>query len=64
MRKVLLRPLTSHPKLADFRPPQAVQQSALIGANVFKFSLHLSGRLIPAVVTTNGYITTGSGHHP
>lgn len=52
------------PKLTDFHPPQAVQQSALIGVNVFKFSLHLSGRFILAVVTTNGYITTGSGHHP
>lgn len=44
--------------------PQAVQQSALIGVNVFKFSLQLSGRFILPVVTANGCITTGSGHDP
>ena len=54
--------LPSHPdRLA---PLQDVQQSALIGANVFKLSLQLSGRVILAVVTANGCITTGSGQRP
>lgn len=43
---------------------QAVQQSTLIGVNVFKFSLQLSGRFILPVVTANGCITRGSGHDP
>lgn len=36
-------------------------ESTVIGVNVFKFSLQLSGRFILPVVAANGCITTGSG---
>lgn len=39
-------------------------ESTVIGVNMFKFSLQLSGRFILPVVTANGCITTGSGHDP
>lgn len=42
-------------------PAGRAEQSAVIGVNVFKFSLQLSGRFILPVVTANGCITTGSG---
>lgn len=50
------------PSKHTYSPPRG--ESVVIGVNVFKFSLQLSGSFILPVVTANGCITTGSGLDP
>lgn len=49
----------TQPDLFPFGPCEG--ESTVIGVDVFKFTLHLSGRFILPVVTANGRITRGSG---
>lgn len=64
MCDVLLRLLTTLRHKRTSFPSGRAEQSTVIGVNVFKFSLQLSGRFILPVVTANGCISTGSGHDP